>query len=203
MANYVYMTNPAKIREFLQIIQSAGVPDKLTLKGLSSLGFKSTNDRPLIRTMKAIGFVSSSGAPTDRWQSYRSKKKAGLALADGIREHYEALYKTYPDAHLKDVEALRNFFSTHTKVSANTLDFMVRTYRTLCELADFNSAFEAVPEREEVSGIEIGQKFESTMIRKKRPGYTININIQLALPSDAKRETFDAFFESMKEHLID
>lgn len=203
MADYVYMTNPAKIREFLQIIQTAGVPDKLTQQGLNSLGFKSANDRPLIRIMKAIGFVSPAGVPTDRWQRYRNKQVARAALAEGIKEHYEELYKTYPDAHVKDVEALRNFFSTHTKVSANTLDFMVRTFRTLCDLADFGVPPIAPPAREDVSGIETGRQLESTMVRKEKPGYTININIQLALPSDAKKETFDAFFESMKKHLID
>lgn len=199
MAAYIYTTNPAKIREFLQTIQTAGVPDKLTLQQLSSLGFKSDNDKPLLRIMKAIGFVSSTGVPTDRWQSYRDKQVAGSVLAEGIKEHYEELFKTYPDAHVKDVEALRNFFSTSTKVSVRTLGLMRRTFRTLCELADFG----APSVREEVSRIDPSQRLESTMVRKERPGYTININIQLALPSDAKKETFDAFFESMKKNLID
>ena len=35
MVNYVYMANPAKIREFLRKIQSIGVPDKLNQQQLS------------------------------------------------------------------------------------------------------------------------------------------------------------------------
>lgn len=201
--HYVYMTNPSKIREFLQTIQDTGVPDKLTIQALSSLGFKSMNDRPLVRIMKAIGFISSTGEPTSRWQSYRNKQIAGTILAEGIREHYIELYKQYPNAHERDIEALRNFFSTHTKVSANTLDFMVRTFRTLCDLADFEISSSASPITEEIGGIEIGKEMMPTTVSKEKPGYTININIQLALPSDAKKETFDAFFESMKKNLID
>ena len=124
-------------------------------------------------------------------------------LAEGIREHYIELYKQYPNAHERDIEALRNFFSTHTKVSANTLDFMVRTFRTLCDLADFEISSSASPITEEIGGIEIGKEMMPTTVSKEKPGYTININIQLALPSDAKKETFDAFFESMKKNLID
>jgi len=197
------MTNPAKIRELLRKIQTAEVPDKLTFQGLNGLGFKSSNDRPLLRIMKAIGFVSSSGVPTGRWQNYRNKQIAGAALSGGIREHYKDLYKMYPDAHVRDTEALRNFFGTRTKVSPNTLDFMVRTFRTLCEFAELVAAPLAIPLQVEVSPFEIAQHLESHFARKEKPGYTININIQVALPSDAKRETFDALFDSMKKRLID
>ena len=109
--SYVYTTNPAKVKQFLETIQTAGVPDKITIKTLESLGFKSTNDRPIVGIMKAVGFVSASGEPTKRWQQYRNKQTAGTALAAGIREHYNELFKTYPDAHQRDNEALRNFFT--------------------------------------------------------------------------------------------
>ncbi len=202
MADYVYMANPAKIREFLRTIRSSGVPDKLTIQTLSTLGFKSTNDRPLIKVMKAIGFISSSGEPTDRWQQYRNKQVGGAVLAEGIKTHYTELFKLYPDANVRDTEALRNFFSTLTKVSSGTLNFIVLTFKTLCESADFTAMSTSPMQVEEVA-IETGQQPESTLLRREKAGYTININIQLALPSDAKKETFDAFFESMKKHLID
>ena len=201
MGDYIYMANPARIRDFLQKIQSAGVPDKLTLQTLSSLGFKSSNDRPIIKVMKEIGFISSSGEPTNRWLRYRNKQIAGTVLAEGIRDHYAELYKMYPDAQMRDNEALRNFFSTHTKVSASTLNFIVLTFKTLCELADFSAVLPISQAQTEEPAIDVGQPLESTIVGKEKPGYTININIQLALPSDATKETFDAFFESMKKHL--
>ena len=61
MAEYIYMSNPARIRELLEKIQSTGVPPKLTGQTLESLGFKSSNDRPLIKIMKGLGFISSNG----------------------------------------------------------------------------------------------------------------------------------------------
>ncbi len=203
MAEYIYMTNPAKIRELLQKIQTVGVLDKLTLQSLSTLGFKSTNDRPLVRVMKAIGFISGTGEPTDRWQRFRNKQIAGAVLAEGIKDHYAELYKYYPDAHSRDNEALRNFFSTHTKVSASTLNLIVLTFKTLCELADFSDGAPILRPSVEETAKEVTQQNESSFIRKEKTGYTININIQLALPSDATKDTFDAFFESMKKHLIE
>jgi hypothetical protein len=121
MATYIYTTNPAKIRKSLETIQTAGVPPKLSYKLLASLGFKSKNDRALVSIMKAIGFASSTGEPTEKWKQYRNKSQAGAVLAEGLREHYAELFKTYPDAYLKDNEALHNFFSTQTTVGEAAL----------------------------------------------------------------------------------
>jgi hypothetical protein len=197
------MANPARIRDLLQKIQTVGVLDKLNIPNLNVIGFKSSNDRPLIKVMKAIGFILASGEPTDRWQRYRNKQIAGGVLAEGIRDHYGELYKIYPDAHLKDNEALRNFFSTHTKVSASTLNLMVLTFKTLCELADFSTIIPDSLTQAEQADMDVAHEIEQPVIRKEKSGCTININIQLALPSDATKETFDAFFESMKKHLIE
>jgi hypothetical protein len=202
MTDYIYMANPARIRDLLQKIQTVGILDKLSIQSLNVMGFKSSNDRPLIKVMKAIGFISVSGEPTDRWQRYRNKQIAGAVLAEGIRDHYGELCKIYPDAHIKDNEALRNFFSTHTKVSASTLNLMVLTFKTLCELADFSTILPVSPPQTEQSAMKVAYELEPTIIHKEKLGYTININIQLALPSDATKETFDAFFESMKKYLI-
>jgi len=201
MAEYIYMANPARIRELLHKIQTVGVLEKLTSQSLSTLGFRSSNDRPLIKVMKAIGFISGTGEPTDRWQRYRNTQIAGTVLAEGIGDHYAELYKFYPDAHIRDNEALRNFFSTHTKVSSSTLNLIVLTFKTLSELADFTS-FPIPSISAEKGATESGRQVDSTLIPREKTGYTININIQLALPSDAKKETFEAFFESMKKHLI-
>src|SRR5437667_8276492 len=140
-AEFIYMTNPAKIRPFLEKIRAAGKPDKVTLKTIQSLGFKSNNDRALLPIIKALGLVDGSGVPSARWSAFRSNHKA--ALAAGIREHYAKLFALYPDAYQKDTEALNSFFSSHTSVAAGTLKFIISTFKTLCSQADFtdSSAF--------------------------------------------------------------
>jgi hypothetical protein len=74
MAEFTYLTNPAKIREFLLKIKTVGVPEKVTNNYLVSVGFKSSNDRALITVLKSLKFVDSSGKPTTRWQHYRGYK---------------------------------------------------------------------------------------------------------------------------------
>jgi len=203
MASYVYMTNSAKIGKFLKTIQKAGVPPKLTGKHLKALGFKSVNDLPLVGIMKALGFASSSGEPTESWQSYRHKTQAPIVLAQGIRKHYADLFKMYPDAHLKDNEALHNFFSTHTTVGAGTLKFMIATFKALVGLADFKTETTIVSSESTVDTSDATGAVTTTQQGQAKGGFAVNINIQLALPENATPETFDAFFKSMKKHLLD
>ena len=127
------------------------------------------------------------GEPNDRWQRYRNKEIAGRVLAEGIREHYADLFLLYPDAHNKDNEALRNFFSTHTKVGENTLNYIVLTFKTICDLAELS-----INEEEYKNGKSISEEDTQTLTNiihseKLGHGYTLNINIQLTLPGDAEK----------------
>jgi Family of unknown function (DUF5343) len=200
-AEFVYISNPARIAPFLERIRAAGTPQKVTFKVIESLGFKSTNDRPLLTIVKALGLIDGSGVPTSRWSAFRSKPKA--AIAAGIREHYAKLFSLYPDAYQKDNEALHNFFSSHTSVSANTLKFIVATFKTLCSVADFGEAIPAssLPATEAV-GTPAAVAHSQPLVTST-PGWTVNINVQLTLPENADAKTFDDFFKAMKKNLLD
>lgn len=202
MSNFIYISNPAKIRDFLEKIKDVGVPEKLTIKHLESMGFKSTNDRPIINIMKELGFVSSSSQPQQRWLDYRNKNLSSKILAEAVKEHYSELYQLYPDAHLKDNEAIRNFFSTRTKVSSSTLDFMVRTFKTIVDLSDFRDVeVQTIVGKDTVVEPSVDPSIQ--LKKLKGSGITININIQLTLPEGSDGKTFDEFFQSMKKHLLD
>jgi hypothetical protein len=202
-AEFIYITNPAKIRPFLDKIRAAGKPEKVTLKTIESLGFKSINDRPLLPIIKALGLVDGSGVPTARWSAFRSNHRTTLAA--GIREHYAKLFALYPDAYQKDTEALNSFFSSHTSVAAGTLKFIITTFKTLCSLADFSdestsSAVTSPPVTAQVGAPAIVA--HSQPIVSASPGLTVNINVQLTLPENADATTFEQFFKAMRQHLL-
>jgi hypothetical protein len=116
MADFPYTPTANSAKRFLDHIRSAGVPEKVTHKYLEKVGFKSTNDRYILGILKFLGFVDAGGVPTKLWQAYRNRTSGGKALAAAVRQSYSDLFKTYPDANRKDNEALRNYFSAHTKV---------------------------------------------------------------------------------------
>jgi hypothetical protein len=52
MADFPYSPHAAKLKQFLDHVQKAGVPEKVTIKYLEKVGFKSTNDRYILGILK-------------------------------------------------------------------------------------------------------------------------------------------------------
>jgi uncharacterized protein DUF5343 len=206
--NYPYHVNTANIKKFMEHIQTAGVPTKLTFQYISSVGFKSSNDRALLTVLKFIGFVDNSGVPNDTWRAYRNKSQSKKVLAGALRKSYATLFSTYPDANRKDNEALRNFFSSHTSVSEGTLGYMVRTFKTMADMADFESAAESAVELE--TGLEKKPEQEKekggTVVKRQvtgsAAGLTVNINIQLQIPATENAAIYESLFAAMKKNLL-
>jgi len=48
MADFTYTTVPGKIKQLLAKIREVGVPQKVTVQWLKTVGFKSSNDASLI-----------------------------------------------------------------------------------------------------------------------------------------------------------
>ena len=98
MAEFPYSANSSKLPAFLEKIQSASVPDKVTLKYIASLGFKSSSDRRISAILKDLEFTDFSGVPTERWGIYRDRGRAPGELAVAIRKTYANLFAVYPNA---------------------------------------------------------------------------------------------------------
>lgn len=198
MADFHYTVAPSSLARFFSHIQGAGVPNKVTHKYLEKSGFKSSNDRAIISILKFIEFIDSSGVPTDQWKQYRDKTKARGVLAVAVQEAYKDLFSTFPDAHRKDNEALRNYFSAHTKVGDRALKAIVETFRALCGLSDFELAAEPPTETE------LAKQLEGTITNRVETGkgLTLNVNIQLQLPATEDASIYEKFFAALKKHLM-
>ncbi len=201
MAKFPYTPQPAKAKPFFDHIQEAGVPPKVTIKYLESVGFKSSNDRYLISILKFVGFLDSSGAPTDTWHAYRHKENAPGVMAKAIRTAYSDLFNVYSDAYRRDNETLRDYFSTQRKVSERTLDLIVRTFTVLCELADFEAVAVDVPEAPTSIAPAPTLAIPSPTVSREPSGMTVNINIQLTLPATEDASIYEKLFAAMRKHL--
>lgn len=205
MPDFPYLSNYGSLRKFLAHIQTAGVPAKVTLQYLESVGFKSTNDRPIIGVLKSIGFIDGSGVPTKLWNGYRSKDKAGSLMAQAVKQAYSGLFTTYPDANRKDAEALRNYFSTHTSVGEGALGQIVKTFQTLCEAGDFDAVpavagLPVVDAADAAQGSVISQQFKVPAGGSQT--LVLNLNIELQIPATEDATIYEKFFEAMKKHLL-
>ncbi len=200
MQKYPYIIKVGSLRGILKKIPGIGIPETVGVATLKSLGYTSRNDAPIPRILKFIGFLDERGKPTDNYRQFRNKAKSGAVMATCLRKAYSELYQTYPDAHNKDTEALRNFFSTATGGGEAVLTNTVNTFKALSEFANFEAAPSAEEGEKPVSAIsitkEVGKGTEEV------PLTTINVNIQLQLPATEDSTIYDKIFESLKKHLL-
>lgn len=207
-----YTTVPGRVPDLLKKLRETGVPPKATIEWLRTVGFKSSNDRSLIGVLKQIGFVDGQGVPQPAWREYRGadhREVLGRALVHG----YDSLYSTYPDAHNRSNTDLSHVFSTKTAAGKQVIDKMVATFKNLAKEAVFDDAGASVGPVSHGDGAEevseqspadkggVGPRVITRTVSTS--GVTINVNVQLTIPETTDEKVFDAFFASMRKHLID
>lgn len=198
MKNPPYTTKPKNVQEFFQKIQSLGIPSKMTVKYLPTIGFKSSNDRYLVGVSKSLGFIDSAGVPTDKWMEYKDKNKAKQIMTEAIKTAYAALFDTHLDAHNKDSATLNNFFAAKWGVSAQVAKLMAQTFQELCGLADFETVAVTEPVTEPIAPA----VKQVTEIATGAKPVTVNINIELSLPATEDASIYDNLFAALKKHLF-
>jgi hypothetical protein len=198
MTKAPYTPTPQNVKTFFETIQGLGIPPKVNQAYLPTIGFKSANDRYLVGVSKSLGFVDTAGKPTTKWRDFKDKTKAPKVMADAIKTTYADLYSTYPDADKKDDDTLQNYFASTSGVADSVGRLMVRTFKNLCEFADF----EAVAVEEHVTTPTAPAVEKVVEIPPGVQPFTLNINIQLQLPATEDATIYEALFSALKKNIF-
>jgi hypothetical protein len=206
----VYLIAAKNLSPFLEKLRNAKAPDKVTIRFLEQLDFKSTNDRLLIPLLKALRFIDDNGVPTKRYFAFLDDGQSARVLADGIRDAYEDLFKINTKANtLSRTDVSGKLKSlTQGQVSEKVLQNMTKTFVELVKLADFSSppteshSAGSAANKEGVPGppaVEVKKDREHT---ERGRVSSLTYRIELILPSVRDQAVYDAIFRSLKEHLL-
>jgi hypothetical protein len=202
MAEFAYTTVPGKISPLLQKIREVGIPAKVGVQWLKTIGFTSSNDNTLVPVLKQVGFVDASGVPKSAWSQFRGAKHKEV-LGDAIRSGYAELFAVYPDADQRSPSDLEHVFSTSSTAGKQVIGKTVSTFKALCESATFSS-----------DGIGLGTKLSAESIHepvqvhpegRHQPGAptapSVHIDIQVHIAPESSPEQIEQIFKSMAKHL--
>lgn len=203
MGEYTYTTVPGKIKTLLDKLRQVGVPPKVSVQWLKTVGFTSSNDTTLLGVLKTVGLVDASNIPTAVWSKYRGahhKKVLGNAIRDG----YTELFSVYPDAWQTANSDLEHVFSTSSSAGKQVIQKTVGTFKALCECAEFEPVGSDIP----TGNVDLApistQKVQAHPAKHSAGGQvtpTVHIDIQIHISPEASTDQIDQIFKSMAKHL--
>jgi uncharacterized protein DUF5343 len=199
----VYLTTVKNLPAILEAMKSAQAPDKFTIKFLESLDFKSTADRLIVNVLKAIGFLSPDGSPTERYFRFLDQTQSSSVLGEAVRDAYADLFQVNKNAHLMTKSDVINKMKTLSQgqFSESVLDKMSMTFLELCKWSDFNKRDVPV---HVVKDILVPERVVEHKGKSPLPSNFGGLNyvIQVVLPESRDPKIYDSIFRSLREHLI-
>ncbi len=192
MAEYPYSMSVGRMQEFIKKISSMGRPGKVTLKTLEAQGFKSTNDRTIIPALKFLGILEESGVPTDAWQALRDRENFPRVMAALVREAYQDVFTSYPEANAAEESDIRNHIAAHSKGSERMVGSMVSVFKTLCSMSDFEgelvSPEQIAAQRPTTDRLDRStQKLSSSEVDVKQSNVAVQLNLTISENTDVKK----------------
>jgi hypothetical protein len=195
-----YLTSFKNVRSIMEAIQDAEAPQKFNRKFLEDLGFKGSGDRLIVNVLKALGFLSSDGSPTDRYIRYLDQTEAPKVMAEGLRSAYADLFALKRDAQTLSRAELKSKIKSlrHGKGSDLVISNMASTFLEFAKLADW---------AEPAPGKEDDDKDELVPPPPVNDDGGVSIAglsyaIHLQLPESRDQAVYDALFKSLKSHLL-
>ena len=197
------MPSVKNLHLILDSMQKAAVPDAFGVDFLKDMGYTSSNDRSVIKVLKFLGMLDSSGKPQASYREYMDHTKSKKVIASCIVNAYDDLFKSDKNAHTRNATDLKGWFKTKTGVGAPTAEKMATTFKSLASYGDFSggTAAQDKPIEQEV-------KPQVEVELPKHPGdagaHSIGLTyrIEVHLPDTTNVDTFRAIFRAIREELM-
>lgn len=197
---YVLPTN--RVPDIFTKIRDGQAPERFTHQLLKDWGFNSTNDRAFIPLLKALGFLTADGKPTQRYNDYRDHSRSKQVMAQALRDAYADIFliKEHPSS--VDKSSIEGKFKSFHNASDHVAGLMTKTFISLLALADLSAKQSAttVPLEPKETPPKNGVKSAASSVGNGAPG--LHYNIQIHLPATKDVEVYNAIFKSLREHLF-
>jgi hypothetical protein len=199
-----YVLPIKRIPDVFAKIRDGQAPDQFSTQLLKDWDFKSTNDRAFIPLLKALGFLTSEGKPTQRYNNYRDHSQSSVIMAEALKEAYGDMFLIKAKPTATDKRAIEGKFKSFHNASDNVADLMAKTFIALLELADFNGEHLAQPKVKSADlETNTNQKDVENIQAKSNKLAGLHYNIQIHLPATKDVEVYNAIFKSLRGHLLE
>lgn len=203
---FPYTKNLSRFRTFFAGISERGRPDKINQEYLNKLDYKSSNEQTFPSILKFIGLLDSNNSPNSNYDVVRNKTGSKELMGSLIRNAYKELFDTYTNAQNEDDSKIIAFMKPYLpKLDEKTIGHYVRTFKVLCEFADFNSTTNNPGNGQQAGESSPTQVPPEEVAKNYLQNFplALNVNIQIELPNTTEYEVYEKIFEAIRRNLID
>lgn len=197
----VYVQVYGQLADFFGRIAEGQAPERFTRQHLKDLGFRSSNFNATIPLLKALGFLSADGAPTERYHRYRDRSQSRQIMGEALREAYSDLFVIKAQPTDADRALIEGKFKSAHNTTDRVAKLMTSTFYSLLSLADLQPAAKPA-ERPRIESPQPATPPSKGQGALGHVATTLHYNIQIHLPATKDVEVFNAIFKSLKEHLL-
>ena len=196
MAGYPFTNKPEDVTKLLQALPSVRTPSgKVEAAFFKKLGFAASSAKSLLSVLGSLGFVNQECRATNLWRSFIKDHNPGLVLAGAIKNTYADLFAFTLCPYLEGDEEIFEMLKKGSKSTTKEVTLMVRTFRALCELADFQDLLNCSPPVTPAGGAQ-----ENLASLKVNPN--LQLNIQIHIDPNTPDEKIEVIFQNMRKYLL-
>jgi hypothetical protein len=196
-----WVQSAARVPAVFNKIRDGQAPSAVTIQLLKDWGFTSSSDRAFIPLLKNLGFLSSTGQPTQRYHDYRDHSQSKRVMGDALRDAYGDLFLIKAKPTKSDQAAITGKFKSFHNTSDDVAQRMSKTFFALLDLADLDAADDAQELHSEADAVQDVNNQVGAAARASGVA-GLHYNIQIHLPATKDVEVYNAIFKSLREHLV-
>lgn len=222
MASHPYISGAGNITQMIGYLRK-NFPATVTSDTVKKFGLASKNESYVVNVLQFLGLISEEGKRTDQGHSVMTihdEVEFRKAFEDLLRKAYSDLFSIRgEDAWSLNRSDLIGYFRSADKTSDTIGDRQAGVFLALREIAGHENGQGARVPKTKVSApktnksqmkkatsgltpaVEESQPAHNT-VQKPKGEVALTVRIEINLPSEGSRETYDAIFQSIKANLF-
>ena len=222
-SSHPYISGAGNIAQMILQLRKS-FPKTVTSETVKKLGIASNNESYVINALQFIGLLSEDGAQTEAAKkifSHHKDDEFAKSFSELIKEAYSSLFELHgEDAWSLESDDLITFFRQSDQTSDAIGRRQAGTFKVFCGLSGHGELPAAKAGKSKSSAASTPKKKVPTPTKKPTTTSTIDINkggsgvssnkdigltvrVEINLPADGSKETYDNIFKSIRENLLD
>ena len=218
MANtHPYISGAGNIAQMVAQLRKS-FPSTISSETVKKLGIAPNNESYVINVLQFIGVVDSEGKKTPaaaKFFSHHKDDEFAKEFASLVEKAYSSLFDLHgSNAWQLDNDELITFFRQSDQTSAPIGGRQASTFKILSVLSGHGDTPETKPKKStkstkptksiksESNSNKNIQKDGGQQQKEEKGAFGLTVRVEINLPADGSKETYDNIFKSIKENLL-